>query len=645
MEPRLAAVAGPLKGAVFALPEAEFAIGRSAANQLSINDPGMSRRHCLIESGAGVFKIRDLDSRNCTFVNDVPVKLRVLEHGDRIKVAGSQFVFLLHEDDRAAAASAVQLDEAEWVTERTISLPAGEAPYVQTANRPEAPASTARVARDLQALLKIGTVVNSSRSLEALGQGLLTSIFEVVPAERGAILLLGEGPGGFASVLGRTRAGEPEGAIRVSRTIVQRVITEGVAVLANDVLAGGQSLTSRSLLSQRIASVLCVPLSAPGERLGALYLDAQDPASRFEAPDLDLVTAAAAVAALAVKNVKRLERLEEDNRRLRADIDLRHDMVGETERLREVQQFIEKVAPTDSTVLICGESGTGKELVARAIHRSSPRCERLFAAINCAAITETLLESELFGHEKGAFTGAVAQKKGRLEVADGGTVFLDEVGELATPLQAKLLRVLQEQAFERVGGTRTVKVDLRLIAATNKVLEEAVRAGSFRRDLYYRLNVVSIRVPPLRERREDIPLLAGYFVAKYAAKAKRRILGLSDAARRCLLAYDWPGNVRELENAVERAVVLGSTDVVLPEDLPEAVLEAQPFPGPSSPGYVAAVREAKKRILMKAMGEAEGSYSEAARLLGMHVNNLHRLIRNLGLKPEIKGSREQGDLR
>ncbi len=640
MEPRLAAVAGPLKGAVFALPEAEFAIGRSASNQLSINDPGMSRRHCLIEREAGVFRIRDLDSRNCTFVNDVPVKVRLLEHGDRIKVAGSLFLFLLQEEERAAAATGVQLDEAEWVTDRTIALPVEDALYVQTARRPEASVSTARIARDLQALLKIGTVVNSSRSLETLGRGLLESIFEVVPAERGAFLLVGEGPGGFASVLGRSRVGEPESAIRVSRTIVQRVMSEGIAVLANDVLAAGRSLTTESLMSQRIASVLCVPLTAPDERLGALYLDTQDPDSRFETPDLELLTAAAAVAAVAVKNLRRLERLEEDNRHLRADIDLQHDMVGESRRLREVRQFIAKVAPTDSTVLIRGESGTGKELVARAIHRSSPRAERPYAAINCAALIETLLESELFGHEKGAFTGAVAQKKGRLEAADGGTVFLDEVGELAAPLQAKLLRVLQEHEFERVGGTRTVKVDLRLIAATNKDLEEAVRAGSFRQDLYYRLNVVSIRVPPLRERREDIPLLAGYFVAKYAVRAKRKVLGLADGARTCLLAYDWPGNVRELENAIERAVVLGSTDVVLPEDLPEAVLEAQPPPGPSRTNYVSAVRQAKKRLILKALGEAGGSYTEAAKLLGMHVNNLHRLIRNLGLKPGVKLSPE-----
>src|SRR5438876_12148167 len=225
-------------------------------------------------------------------------------------------------------------------------------------------------------------------------------------------------------------------------------------------------------------------------------------------------------------------------------------MVGESPRMREVFQFIRKVAPTDSTVLIRGESGTGKELVARAIHRNSRRQNRPFVAINCAALTDTLLESELFGHEKGAFTGAVALKKGKIEVADSGTVFLDEIGELAPNLQAKLFRVLQEREFERVGGTRPIKVDVRLIAATNVDLNEASRTGKFRQDLYYRLNVVSLEVPPLREHPQDIPLLAAYFIARYSEKVNRRVAGISPKARTCLLHYSWPGNVRELENAI-----------------------------------------------------------------------------------------------
>ncbi|MBM3796205.1 MAG: AAA family ATPase [Acidobacteria bacterium] len=219
---------------------------------------------------------------------------------------------------------------------------------------------------------------------------------------------------------------------------------------------------------------------------------------------------------------------------------------------------ITRVAPADTTVLIQGESGTGKELVARAIHRASGRAQRPFVAITCAALTETLLESELFGHEKGAFTGATIQKKGKLEAAEGGTVFLDEIGEMSPLLQAKMPRVLQERERERVGGTKTIRLNIRLIAATNRDLREMSKTSAFRADLYYRLNVVNIKTPPLRDRRPDIPVLAAHFAAKYAARVKRTILGISPQARQRLMQYEWPGNVRELENAIERAVVLGA---------------------------------------------------------------------------------------
>jgi Nif-specific regulatory protein len=307
-------------------------------------------------------------------------------------------------------------------------------------------------------------------------------------------------------------------------------------------------------------------------------------------------------------------------------------MVGESPRMREVYQFIGRAAPTTSTVLIKGESGTGKELVARAIHLNSARSQNPFVAINCAVLSETLLESELFGHEKGAFTGAITQKKGKLEAATGGTVFLDELGELAPALQAKLLRVLQEREFERVGGTRSIKVDIRLIAATNRDLEQAIKAGAFRQDLYYRLNVLSLTMPALKDRRDDIPLLAGYFAMRFSTKAGRALKGVSPEARKCLMQYDWPGNVRELENAMERAVVLGTTELIQPEDLPEALLEQQAVPGVQVTEYHQAVKETKRKLVLKAFQEGDGNYAQTARILGIHPNNLHRLIRSLDLK-------------
>ena len=315
---------------------------------------------------------------------------------------------------------------------------------------------------------------------------------------------------------------------------------------------------------------------------------------------------------------------------------LQHNMIGRSPRMFNIYEFIAKVAPTDSTVLICGESGTGKELAARAIHENSLRADEPFVAINCAALVETLLESELFGHEKGAFTGATTQKKGMLEMANGGTVFLDELGELAPVMQAKLLRVLQEQRFERVGSTRSIQVDIRLIAATNKNLLQAVEEGSFRKDLYYRLNVVSFEMPPLRERRDDVIPLANYFTAKFKHKTRRLVSGISAAAQAHLLDYYWPGNVRELENVIERAVVLGNADVILLEDLPQILIETQPKADAPLTTISHGVKESKKHLIIKAIDQASGNITEAAKLLGVHPNHLHRLVRTMNLRAVLK---------
>ena len=333
-----------------------------------------------------------------------------------------------------------------------------------------------------------------------------------------------------------------------------------------------------------------------------------------------------------------LERLELESRRLGTEIKLEHGMVGESLPMQSLFQAIAKVAPTDSTVLVRGESGTGKELVAKAIHRNSLRAAAPFVAINCAAIPESLLESELFGHERGAFTGAVAQKRGKIEMASGGTLFLDEVAELAPALQAKLLRVLQEREFERVGGTHPIRVDIRLIAATNRDLRERVLEGQFRADFYYRLNVVNLTVPPLRQRREDIPRLAEHFARKFVDQYGRPIAGISPEAMRLLVQHDWPGNVRELENAIERAVVLGANWRILPEDLPDWIWD------PATSGlvrrlpYHQGVDEAKRRMVLEALREAGGNFTAAARALGLHPNNLHRLVRTLNLRDRLDGT-------
>ena len=625
MNPRLTAISGRLKGSVFAIDDLPVVIGRETTATLCIADASVSRRHSQIEKEDAHFVIADLESLNGTFVNDVPVKRRKLQHGDRVRIGDSQFIFLMHDADMNSS-SEVRFDHGEVISGSTLQFRFNDALYV--------------MARDLSALMKISTTINAIRGVEKLQKTLLDLLFEVVPAQRGVVLLTDSGIGSddaaFVSVFGLDRDEGQDVSIKVSSKITSWVLKHGESILITNQAEAGKFQSAESMGPGQPASVMCVPLTMLDRTLGVIYLDTTEPTTVFDQDHLHLVSAISAITAVAIENARHFEWLVSENQRLIADFNIEHNLVGESAPIREVLQFISKVAPTDSTVLLSGESGTGKELAARAIHLNSKRADKAFMAVNCAALAESLLESELFGHEKGSFTGALMQKKGRLEIADGGTVFLDEIGELSPPLQVKLLRVLQEREFERVGGTRAIKVDIRLITATNRNLEESISQGTFRQDLYYRLNVVSLEMPPLRERHEDIPLLANYFAAKYAEKCNRKISGISAEAQARLVGYDWPGNVRELENAIERAVVLGATDRILLEDLPESVLESEPAATAPGTKYHEAVAETKKQIILSAMQQAKGNYTEAAKLLGVHPNYLHRLIRNLNLKDLLK---------
>ncbi len=614
--PKLVAIAGPLTGSSFSLPGRDAYIGRAPYNWLTINSLTVSRQHLLIEQAeGGAWRLTDLDSHNGTFVNDVPVKQRMLANGDSIRAGDSHFVFVTQEEDLARPDDTPA--EETMVDSRSFIAVDHGSPFLQPP-----PVTATKAEKHLNALLRMSAAVQSARTLAALEEELLARIFDILPAQR-ATLYWREGSG-LVLLASRSRDTAP-GELKSAGTVpvmVSQVVQAGVSILGEDSSPQGR------------LPLVAAPLVLGMQVRGVLYLEGVRTAP-FSREHVDLANAIATLAAATADNLFHLQQLQSDRRRLLDEAGLTHEMVGESAALRKVYDLIRRVAPAETTVLILGENGTGKELAARAIHRGSPRREKPFVAINCATLKDALLESELFGHEKGSFTGAIALKKGRIEVAEGGTLFLDEIGELEPQLQAKLLRVLQEREFERVGGNRTLKADVRVVAATNRDIRQAVKDSKFREDLFYRLNVVSLEMPPLRQRKEDIALLAAHFIARFKARVNRPIEGSGDEARALLTRHDWPGNVRELENTIERAMVLGSTALILPEDLPESLLESEADSNLPLPAYHQGVQEAKRKQILEAVQVAGGNISEAARALGVHPNYLHRLVTKLGLRNQL----------
>ncbi len=587
------------------LPEGEYTVGRQSTNNLYLEDHAVSRQQCVFNRSAANCTLKDLESRNGTFVNGSSITEHQLTQGDEIRIGASVFLYLVTGD---------RLGRTPHSDSKTRELRIQDSIYLSSGERTPLPPSF-RAMQDLQTLLRVSTMLHSFRGLqethgtpaaEVLRGHLASLLLELIPAERGGVFIPGHASEGWGP----------------NAIAYRRVCEEQMAIWLEEADEAG-------------LSVLAAPLIVRDEVAAVVYLESKDPARKFDEGHLQLLTAVAGMAAGAWENATILGWLQEENERLQSELKLEHDMVGVSAKLRDLQRQIGKAAPSNSTVLILGESGTGKELIARAIHRNSLRAAGPFIAINCAAVTDTLLESEFFGHEKGSFTGALVQKKGKLEIAAGGTVFLDEISELSPVLQAKLLRVLQEREMERVGGNKTIKLDIRVLAATNRDIEEAVKKGAFRQDLYYRLNVVVLKAPALRDRPEDTIPLAEHFAKKYAQDCGRKLIGLSPEARAYLQSYSWPGNVRELENAMERAVVLGSADTVLAEDLPEQIREARPAEVPACL-YEEAVEAAKRQVVIKAFDQANYDHEGAAKILGLHPNYLHKLIRTMDLKAVLK---------
>jgi Nif-specific regulatory protein len=604
---RLVARNGPLSGTALAM-----------ADGLTISDPdagdGAGRPCCRLAAGArGGFVLHALDPRMPVFVNGLPVTMRVLDARDELRIGNSLFV--VYADDPAPPSPLTPCSVAATAAWRT--RPAAELRFEDALLSVHAESAT-RDGRDLASLLRVSAALNSVRGLASLDSALAGLVLDVVPAD--VVVLTGGDEGSAAARSAWTTEAARACEAAVDPALLDRVAQERVAVLVE--AAGRQAIVA--------------PMMAFGRAIGNIW--AEGPRGAFDERHVRLLLVVASLAAVAREQALEAERLQESNDLLKAEINLDHNMVGRSRPMRSLFERIGRVARSDATILLRGESGTGKELVARAVHRNSARASRPFIAINCAALTESLLESELFGHEKGAFTGAVGLKKGKLELADGGTLFLDEIGELPAGLQAKLLRALQEREFDRVGGTRPVRVDFRLVAATNRDLESAVKAGAFRQDLFYRLNVVALSLPALRDRRDDVPLLADYFVRKHAPRCGRRIRGIAPDALALLASHDWPGNVRELENVIEQALVLGADDRIVADDLPPGL--ALRSSAPTTLDYHVAVDEARRELILKAFERAGHSHANAARLLGVHPNYLHRLVRNLNLRSRIRTPNE-----
>ncbi len=435
---------------------------------------------------------------------------------------------------------------------------------------------------------------------------------------------------------GLTAEERRRGQYKLGEGVTGRVARDAEPAMVPDISVDPNFLNRTGSREQKRVAFLCVPIVHQRQVIGTMSIDRPTAPPAELSHDLHFLQLAADLLAEGVARIRE-EREERDslmaeNRRLREQLGNQYhpsNMVGNCSSMRQVYEQIAQVADSPATVLIRGESGTGKELVARAIHAASPRANKPFVAVNCAALTESLLESELFGHEKGAFTGATAQAKGRFELADTGTLFLDEVGELSPNVQTKFLRVLEESCFQRVGGARQIHVDVRVIAATNRDLPTMVSDGSFRADLFYRLQVIQIELPPVRRRTGDVPLLVQHFVQRYASKMGRRIEGVAPDAMDAMCAYPWPGNVRELKNAIERAMVLGEGPVLRLEDLPPSisagggdVTEALGDVG------VRTIKEMEREAIVAALRETQGNKARAAQLLEIDRSTLYKKIKD-----------------
>ncbi len=611
-----------------------YGVGRSPKNRIVLPDDLCSRDHAELSYAEGVWYLRDLNSLNGTKVGGKPVVGDAeLKPGLEVQFGRGKYVFLYDLDDLPGVplAGAKPMTDAVSITRRTNKtkyLPSEPPPRNTEDTLTDAPKE-----RALETLYRTALDMANAQDSVALGNAVLAGCFNAMPAEHGAVMSVKGGRD--TDVLAyRSRDGKVRTYHKASQLVTASVLDTKEAVLAENVQSDPQFRGRDSIRELRVGSLICVPVLAEGaEVLGLIHLYS-GPNGQFTDDHLDFAVAIGRHMAGAWQQLRKQDLLSATNRELRAALGLESELVGASSGLKNVSSQISRAAPTAATVLIRGESGSGKELVARAIHNSSNRKAAPFVTLNCAALTESLLESELFGHERGAYTGATEKMIGKFEAADRGTIFLDEIGEMPHSTQSKFLRVLEGHPFERLGGNNQIKVDVRVVAATNRPLELAVKEGSFRKDLFYRLQVVEIRVPPLRDRLADVPVLADHFLKRFARETGRHIKDFTPEAKLKLQNYAWPGNVRELRNVIERAVALHDKPTLDAPDLWLTSLD------PSSSGSHVALfkpltlEEMEKRHIKETLKYTDWNKSRAAELLEIERSTLDRKIKGYGIRKE-----------
>jgi transcriptional regulator with GAF, ATPase, and Fis domain len=610
-----------------------YGVGRSPKNRVVLADDLCSRDHAELAFAEGAWYVRDLNSLNGTKVNGKGVRGdRALTSGDEIQFGRSKFSFVhdLADLPGIPAVSTRALEEAVRITRRTSKtkfLP----PRRDTAD-PEYTVSEPSTDRAVAALYRLALDMGSARRVEDLAEAVLAGLFEGVPADHGAVMSVKAGRD-LELLAHRSRDGKVRTFHKASQLVSNAVLDSREAILADNVQHDPQYATRDSIRELKAESLICVPVIEDDIVIGLIHLYTSAP-QKFTDDDLEFALAVGRQTGAVWAQLRRQDALSNTNRELKALFALESELVGSSPALKHIESQISRVAGTPATVLIRGESGSGKELVARAIHNSSPRRDGPFVTLNCAAITESLLESELFGHERGAYTGATEKMIGKFEAADRGTIFLDEIGEMPQSTQSKFLRVLEGHPFERLGGNNRIQVDVRVVAATNKPLEQGVREGTFRKDLFYRLQVVEIQVPPLRARLEDVPALAEHFLRKFTRQTGRRIKGFTPEALAKMQQYSWPGNVRELRNVVERAVALHDKAYLDESDVWITTLD-QGGSGHHSAVYrPQSIEEIEKRHIKETLRHTDWNKSKAAEILGIERSTLDRKIKTYGLSRE-----------